>query len=77
MLSGNEVELQPILPGFPYTADELLKKAIKHVGRRPRSAGSGTVRWALVRDFFCIGSTVACQLCQWAEADPDERLVRW
>lgn len=52
------------------TDADLVERAVRgaHTGRRVG------VRWAHVRDTFCVGSTTAAALCVRFGLDPDEQV---
>ena len=56
------------LAGHPYSSRDLVRRAVLNLAS---SSQLGIPRWALVRDTFAVGSTVAIALCQEFDLDPD------
>lgn len=77
---AKDVDLEPTAgPGqiklerHVFEMRELLGRAVRNVrGKR----GNTLPRWALVRELFCCGSTVATHMCREFDLDPDEVLKK-
>ncbi len=59
-----------ILAGVQVDERAMLASAMRNM----RPIRTPTMRWALVRDYFSIGSTQAYALCREFRLDPEERL---
>lgn len=56
--------------------DILIRCAVHSLARKynhPRRY-RGMVTWALIADIFCVGSTMACEMCIQYGLDPHEKL---
>lgn len=59
-----------------YSAEDLLKRAVK--GARDKTALKGVKheRWVAVMNLFCLGSTYSRELCEKFGLDPEEEVYR-
>lgn len=63
------------IDGNKFEERELIGRAIRSIqGPSRRRSSYGVQRWVLVKDMFCVGSTVARGLCREFGFDPDEAL---
>lgn len=63
------------IDGNEFEERELIRRAINSIeGPSRRRFSHGIERWVLVKDMFCVGSTVARGLCREFGFDPDEAL---
>ena len=51
-----------------YTAEQLVKQAASFSTPKKGKAP----RWVVIKDVFCVGSTVATEICRKCGLDPDE-----
>lgn len=61
------------LAGIEFSETELIKRVMTNMHRAPKGHQQ-MPRWALVRDTFGVGSTVACALCHQHGLNPDDVL---
>ena len=59
-----------ILAGHTFDERDLIGRVMRNL--RPRRGERNVLRWALVRDVFAVGRTVACALCDEFGLNPDD-----